>query len=136
MWELVQRMQKLVRSQKFRSQGVAKCSCVNCESCFILLLLEEVPINVSCKIGFQMYECRKNVFFNLVCIGSFGVHCVSPCPEGYYGIKCLGKCQCSDCDSITGECSTVLTETSTKTTGKCCCCFFKYESVLFWFQFY
>lgn len=64
----------------------------------------------------------EKCFVYLVCIGSFGVQCVSPCPVGYYGMQCSEKCQCSDCDSITGECSTVLTGASTKTTGTGCCC--------------
>lgn len=82
------------------------------------------------------WNVEKSLIY-LVCIGSFGVQCVNPCPVGYYGMQCSEKCQCSDCDSITGECSTVLTEASTKTTGiGCCFIFLNYESVSFWFPYY
>lgn len=44
-----------------------------------------------------------------VCVGSFGLECVKPCPGGYYGKKCSQKCQCDICNATTGECSNETT---------------------------
>lgn len=46
-----------------------------------------------------------------MCVGSFGLECVKPCPGGYYGKQCSGKCQCDNCNATTGECSDETTTT-------------------------
>lgn len=48
---------------------------------------------------------------SLACIGSFGMECVKPCPSGYHGIQCSEKCQCDECNSITGVCSNLTVTT-------------------------
>ncbi|XP_048775323.1 uncharacterized protein LOC125679901 isoform X2 [Ostrea edulis] len=38
------------------------------------------------------------------CVGSFGINCTSPCPEGWYGPRCKEQCSCPDskCDDVHG----------------------------------
>lgn len=49
------------------------------------------------------------------------MECVKPCPSGYHGIQCSEKCQCDECNSITGVCSnlTVTTDIERHTVEKC-----------------
>lgn len=34
--------------------------------------------------------------------GFFGYNCTNTCPEGFYGKFCRGKCNCSQCDKVSG----------------------------------
>ena len=38
------------------------------------------------------------------CIGATGVNCSTPCPDNYFGTKCMDRCQCStdECDKELG----------------------------------
>ncbi|XP_078333052.1 uncharacterized protein LOC111109726 isoform X2 [Crassostrea virginica] len=41
----------------------------------------------------------------LPCVGSFGENCSSPCPDGYFGYRCLQICDCNnteECDPKNG----------------------------------
>jgi Laminin EGF-like (Domains III and V). len=43
--------------------------------------------------------------------GMKGINCDQPCPDGFYGVGCTGKCSCNShmkCNHVDGHCSCAL----------------------------
>ncbi|XP_062605564.1 multiple epidermal growth factor-like domains protein 10, partial [Saccostrea cucullata] len=59
------------------------------------------------------------------CYGSFGIDCVNPCSDGFYGHGCKMKCNCSSfelCDRVIGcvENSNIICKSNVTAEDECC----------------
>lgn len=67
--------------------------------------------------------------------GFFGDFCDEPCPPGYFGLRCGGKCvpMCTieECNHITGCLKDKMTGTKYNEPSTRCICAKKYNGILF-----
>ena len=72
-------------------------------------------------------------------MGAFGLECRNSCPDGYFGLQCLKKCNCTKCNSRTGRCLDDTLESKyisnfEKTTYSHLCFLFSFSSIWAFFM--